>query len=89
MDPMERQRQRELELRREQELKDLETEADHGPRPLEGLSGAPTTWTQDQDELAASEVHADDEAASVARSREQVPAAPPERSRPARGAHEE
>ncbi len=89
MDPSERQRERELAIRREQELKDLETESDHSERPLEGLSGAPTTWTQDQDEAAAPEVHAGDEAASEARSREQVPPAPANRSLPARGEGEE
>lgn len=72
-DSNERQRERELAIRREQERKDLETEADHSERPLEGLSGAPTTWTGDQDDAAAATVHAGDEAASVARSKAQVP----------------
>ncbi len=72
MDPNEKQRQRELELRREQEEKDLETEATIGPRPLEGLSGAHTTWTGDQDDRSAREVHADDERESRERSEEQV-----------------
>ncbi|WP_242395800.1 hypothetical protein [Anaeromyxobacter oryzisoli] len=89
MDPMERQRQRELAIRREQELKDLETENDHRERPLEGLSSAPTSWTQDQDDAAAAIVHAQDEAASEERSREQVPPAPPERTLPERGDDEE
>lgn len=88
MDPMERQRQRELELRREQELKDLATENDHSERPLEGLSGAPTTWTQDQDDLAADEVHGGDEAAAQARSLGQITPAAANRSLPERGSDE-
>jgi hypothetical protein len=87
-DPMERQRERELALRREQELKDLETEAEHGERPLEGLSAAPTTWTQSQDERAADAVHGHDEAESRARSEAQVPPAPSDRTLPARGEDE-
>ncbi len=88
MDPMERQRQRELAIRRENELKDLETERDHRERPLEGLSSAPTSWTQDQDDVAAETVHAGDEAASEARSREQVPPPPGDRTLPERGEDE-
>jgi hypothetical protein len=83
MDPMERQRERELAIRREQELKDLETENEHGERPLEGLSAAPTSWTQDQDDGAAETVHAGDEAAAQERSRSQVPPAPDDRTLPA------
>lgn len=82
-DPSERQRERELERRRQQELKDLETEDDHGERPLEGLSSAPTTWTQEQDDAEAPRVHGDDERASHARSVAQVPAAPANRTLPA------
>jgi len=67
--------ERDLARRREQELKDLETERDHGERPLEGLSGA----TDAQDEAAAPQVHGNDEADSRRRSREQVPPAAPER----------
>ena len=52
-DPEERMRERELERRRENEIKDLETEQDHSERPLEGLSGAETTWTKDQDDSQA------------------------------------
>ncbi|BDG04432.1 hypothetical protein [Anaeromyxobacter oryzae] len=88
MDPMERQRQRELAIRREQELKDLETESDHRERPLEGLSSAPTSWTQEQDDRAAETVHAGDEAASEALSREQVPPPPADRTLPERGEDE-
>ena len=66
-------RDRELERRRENEIKDLETENDHGERPLEGLSAAPTTWTPAQDEAAAPSVHSHDEEESQRRSREQIP----------------
>jgi len=78
-DPADRMRQRELERRRENELKDLETEDDHSERPLEGLSGAPTTWTPDQGDGAP---HEDDEARSRADSEAQVPPAPPDRTLP-------
>ncbi len=81
-DPAERMRQRELERRRENELKDLEVEARHGERPLEGLSRAPTTWPAQQDEAAAPAVHGDDEARSRRASEEQVPPAPPDRTLP-------
>ncbi len=73
MDSNEKQRRRELELRREQEEKDLETERTIGPRPLEGLSGAHTTWTGEQDDRSAAQVHGDDEAISRERSEEQIP----------------
>ena len=76
-DPEGRMRERELERRRENELKDLEVEADHGQRPLEGLSRAQgTTWTRDQDESQA-RVHEHDEERSREASLAQVPAAPP------------
>ncbi len=78
-DPAERMRQRELERRRENEIKDLATEDDHSERPLEGLSGAPTTWTQDQGDGAP---HEHDEADSRAASEAQVPPAPPDRTLP-------
>lgn len=81
-DPMEEQRKRELAIRREQELEDLETERTIGPRPLEGLSGAHTTWTGDQDDTAAAQVHGEDEARSEALSESQVPPAPPDRELP-------
>ncbi len=80
--PAEKENERDLARRREQELKDLETEADHGQRPLEGFSGARTTWTEEQDEAAAGEVHGEDEERSRRASEAQVPAAPPERTLP-------
>lgn len=76
MDSNEKQRRRELELRREQEQKDLETERTIGQRPLEGLSGAHTSWTGDQDDGAAREVHGDDERASRELSESQIPKLP-------------
>jgi hypothetical protein len=76
MDSNEKQRRRELELRREQETKDLETERTAGPRPLEGLSGAHTTWTGDQDDAAAPSVHGDDERTSRELSERQIPKLP-------------
>jgi hypothetical protein len=60
MDPSERQRRRELQARRENEKKDLEVERKIGPRPLEGLSGAHTTWTGEQDDRERA-VHEGDE----------------------------
>jgi hypothetical protein len=80
-DPSERQRERELAIRRENELKDLETEADHSERPLEGLSSAHTSWTGDQPEAPRTE-HADDERRSREASEAQVPPAPPDRTLP-------
>jgi hypothetical protein len=66
--PDERVRERELERRLENELKDLDTENTHGERPLEGLSSAPaTTWTDEQDD-AKRAVHEDDERKSQERS---------------------
>ncbi|HEX8910425.1 MAG TPA: hypothetical protein VF805_14565 [Anaeromyxobacteraceae bacterium] len=76
MDSNEKQRRRELELRRQQEEKDLETERTIGQRPLEGFSGGHTSWTGDQDDAAAREVHGDDERVSRARSEAQVPRRP-------------
>ena len=73
MNSDEMQRQRELELRRENEQKDLETERTIGERPLEGLSGAHTSWTGEQDDAQRS-VHEDDEARSRQASEEQIPA---------------
>lgn len=75
-DPDGRMRERELERRRQNEIKDLETEQDHSERPLEGLSSAETTWTKDQDDGQAS-VHERDEERSLERSRAQIP--PPAR----------
>jgi hypothetical protein len=63
-DPMEKQHQREREQERqrlrEQEQKDLEVESRREPRPLEGFAGGHTTWTGQQDDDAASQVHAQD-----------------------------
>jgi hypothetical protein len=79
-DPEGRMRERELERRRENEIKDLETERDHSERPLEGLSGAETTtWTREQDDRQAG-VHAHDEERSLERSRAQIPPPPPDDS---------
>ena len=76
MDSNEKQRRRELALRREQEQKDLETEATIGPRPLEGFSGGHTTWTGQQDDRAAPGEHGDDERASRDASVRQIPPEP-------------
>ncbi|BDG10491.1 hypothetical protein [Anaeromyxobacter paludicola] len=72
-DSIQKQRERELALRREQERKDLETERTIGRRPLEGFSHAKTTWTDEQDERPAAEVHGNDEAESRKRSEDQIP----------------
>jgi hypothetical protein len=81
-DPMERLHQREREHERErlreQESKDLEVEANRGPRPLEGFAGGHTTWTGKQDDAAAAEVHAHDAADSWEESVEQVARVSPE-----------
>ncbi len=69
-------REQELKRRRENEIKDLDTESDHSERPLEGFAAAPTTWTPEQDDAAAPEVHSNDEAESQRRSLEQIPPAP-------------
>jgi hypothetical protein len=80
-DPGRGLRDRELARRRENELKDLEVESDHGERPLEGLSHASgTTWTDEQDDSQRS-VHEHDEARSKARSQGQVPPPPDEKAR--------
>jgi hypothetical protein len=81
-DPTERQRERELSRRRENELKDLELEDLHEERPLEGLSSAPTSWTPDQGDGAP---HRGDEDASREASRAQVPPAPADRTLPEHG----
>jgi hypothetical protein len=76
-DPEEPVRERELERRRDNELKDLETEADHSQRPLEGLSHATgTTWTREQDERSA-HLHEHDEERSREASEAQVLPPPP------------
>jgi hypothetical protein len=81
-DPMEKQHQREREQERqrlrEQEQKDLEVEAQRGPRPLEGFAGGHTTWTGQQDDEAASQVHAQDAEASWAASERQARLEPDE-----------
>ncbi len=59
-----REREQERQRLREQEQKDLEVEAQRGPRPLEGFAGGHTTWTGQQDDEAASQVHAQDAEAS-------------------------
>lgn len=71
-DPMEKQRQAEKERWKEREKKDLEVERNRGPRPLEGFAGGHTTWTGQQDDAAASEVHAGDREASERLSEEQA-----------------
>lgn len=67
---------RELERQqwKERERADLEIERTHAERPLEGFSGADagTTWSEQQDDEAAREVHANDEERSVRRSEEQA-----------------
>lgn len=48
-------------------------ERNRGPRPLEGLSsGGHTTWTGQQDDSVAAEVHGHDAADAEAASEEQV-----------------
>ena len=75
-DPLEklhqRERHQERERLRELEAKDLEVEAQRGPRPLEGFAGGHTTWTSKQDDEAAAEVHAHDAEAAWAASQDQV-----------------
>jgi hypothetical protein len=78
-DPIDRQRERELARRRENELKDLEVEDRHEERPLEGLSSAPTTWTPDQGGGAP---HEGDARASREASQAQVPPASADRTLP-------
>lgn len=59
---------------KERERADLEVERIHAERPLEGLSGetAGTTWTEQQDDVLAREVHAHDEERSTRASEEQA-----------------
>ena len=72
-DPTHWQREHERARLREKELKDLEVERNRGPRPLEGLSsGGHTTWTGQQDDTVAAEVHGHDAADAEAASEEQV-----------------
>lgn len=78
-DPAEQFKRHEYELWREREKKDLEVERNRGERPLEGFSGedAGTTWTDEQDDSAAAEVHAHDRDDSLRESEEQIPPADP------------
>lgn len=55
-----REREQERQRLRELERKDLEIEAQRGPRPLEGYAGGHTTWPGEQDDAAASRVHSQD-----------------------------
>jgi hypothetical protein len=72
-DPTHWQREHERARLREKELKDLEVERNRGPRPLEGLSsGGHTTWTGQQDDSVAAEVHGHDREDAEAASEEQV-----------------
>ena len=72
-DPTHWQHEHERARLREKEKKDLEVERNRGPRPLEGLSsGGHTTWTGQQDDAAAAEVHAHDAEEAMAASEEQV-----------------
>jgi hypothetical protein len=75
MDSNEKQRQRELELRRENEKKDLEVERTIGQRPLEGLSSGHTTWTSDQNDSRPDReaAHGRDEERSRRASEDQIP----------------
>jgi hypothetical protein len=67
-----REREQERERLRKLEAKDLEVEAQRGPRPLEGYAGGHTTWASKQDDEAAAEVHAHDAEDSWSESQEQV-----------------
>ena len=72
-DPTHWQHEHERARLREKEQKDLEVERNRGPRPLEGLSsGGHTTWTGQQDDAAAAEVHAHDAEEAMAASEAQV-----------------
>ena len=73
MNSDEMQRRREIDLRRENEQKDLEVERTIGERPLEGLSGAHTSWTDQQDDRERA-VHEGDEERSRRASEEQISA---------------
>jgi hypothetical protein len=72
MDPIERQRQKELQRLIEEEKKDLEVEKQRGPRPLEGFAGGHTSWTGDQDDQAAATEHAEDARKSLEASEKQA-----------------
>jgi hypothetical protein len=87
-DPLEklhqRERQQERERLRELEAKDLEVEAQRGPRPLEGYAGGHTTWTSKQDDKAAAEVHAHDAEDAWTASQDQVARLSPDDEAPPR-----
>lgn len=67
-----KERAMERERLRKEEQKDLEVEANRGPRPLEGFAGGHTSWTASQDDDAASEVHANDDEKARKLSEDQV-----------------
>jgi len=81
-----REREQERQRLREQERKDLEVEARRGPRPLEGFAGGHTTWTGQQDDEAAAQLHAQDAEASWEASERQARLEPDEEQAPERGA---
>jgi hypothetical protein len=88
-DPTHWQREHERARLREKELKDLEVERNRGPRPLEGLSsGGHTTWTGQQDDSVAAEVHGHDREDAEAASEEQVHRFDPRADSPRADAHE-
>ncbi|QSQ13213.1 hypothetical protein [Myxococcus landrumensis] len=68
----EREREQERRRLREEELKDLEVEAQRGPRPLEGYAGGHTTWASAQDDAVAAIEHAHDAEASWEASQRQA-----------------
>ena len=71
-DPTQALRELERQRLREREAADLEVEANRDPRPLEGFSAGPTSWTEYQNDAAADEVHGNDAAQSRKESEEQV-----------------
>src|SRR4051812_40626635 len=71
MTPAELEHERDLKRLEEQEKLDLEVEKERGPRPLEGFSGAHTSWTPEQDESQAEQVHGEDAAKSAEASQAQ------------------
>ncbi|MDY7229710.1 hypothetical protein [Hyalangium rubrum] len=83
--PIEKQHQREREQERErlrdQEQQDLKVEAQRGTRPLEGFAGGHTTWTGQQDDEAAAQVHARDAQESLEASERQARLEPEPESR--------
>ncbi|QQR43372.1 hypothetical protein JKA73_30690 [Myxococcus xanthus] len=87
-DILERQHQREREQERrrlrEEEQKDLDVESHRGPRPLEGYAGGHTSWTDQQDDDSARQVHAGDAQASWEASERQARLEPEPEPEPAR-----